>query len=52
MTVLGDNLVALVSIVGLIVLTAMHDVSATASVPAIVTLAGVHVGAKVRKQAP
>jgi hypothetical protein len=36
---------SLIALVGLIVLTALHDVTATTSIPLIAVIAGVHTGA-------
>lgn len=40
-------LVPLVTIIGLIVLMALHDLDANVAIPIIVGLAGVHIGAQI-----
>ena len=49
---LNNYAVSLVAVVGLIVLTALNDVTAAVSVPAILTLVGVHVGANINSSVP
>lgn len=44
---LSNYLISLVALVGLIVLVALHDVTAEVAVPVIVGLTGVHVGANI-----
>ena len=51
-TLVNNLLVPLVTIVGLIVLVALHDISANVAIPVIVGLAGVHTGANLSNPAP